>query len=425
MHTSFQVAEAGFPSLTIAPTLLRRIACLGYTTPTPIQHQSIPLLIEGKDVLGVAQTGSGKTLAFAVPLIQRIARTKCRGLVIVPTRELALQVNETFEKVGKEIGLKTAVLIGGADIRRQIRTLQLNPHVIVGTPGRIIDHLDRKSVRLENVKVLVLDEADLMLDMGFEPQIKRILESVPKNRQTMLFSATMPNSIRTIASKYMIAPLRIEAAQSGTLAPRMEQEVRYVSLQSKMDELKAELKKNDDTKIVFVRTKHTAKKLAYSLHLSGFKVTEIHSNRSLPQRRAALDGFKKGIYRVLVATDIAARGIDVVGVGMVINYDLPGSPEDYVHRVGRTGRAGHAGHALSFATHDQQKMIRNIESLTRTTIASTGVPLSDREMTLPEISRVFSKRTTSKNASQKRPYWHRHAKKRFRSHVPTHTFKRA
>ena len=403
MHTQQQAAGAGFHSLTIAPTLLERITHLGYTTPTPIQHQSIPLLIEGKDLLGIAQTGTGKTLAFAVPVIQRIAKLKCRGLVIAPTRELALQINETFEKVGKSMGLKTAVLIGGADIRRQIKTLQMNPHVIIGTPGRIIDHLERKSVRMENVKVLVLDEADLMLDMGFEPQIKRILEVVPKDRQTMLFSATMPSAIHSIAAKYMTLPSRVEVARSGTLAEKIEQEVKYVSAHSKTDELKEGLKGCEGTTLVFVRTKHTAKKLAYTLQLAGFKAAEIHSNRSLAQRRAALDGFKAGKYHILVATDIAARGIDVIGIGTVLNYDLPENPEDYVHRIGRTGRAGKAGYALSFAVLSQRGLVKQIEKLTHTTITVTGKPLTEHEVTLHEMSQAFSKRGGSKNTSWKRP----------------------
>lgn len=435
MHTPQSSVDAGFHTLTIAPTLLQRITCLGYTIPTPIQHKSIPLLIEGKDLLGIAQTGTGKTLAFAVPVIQRIAQLKCRGLVIVPTRELALQVNETFEKVGKSAGLKTAVLIGGADIKRQIKTLQSNPHVIVGTPGRIIDHLDRKSVRFENVKILVLDEADLMLDMGFEPQIKRILESVPKDRQTMLFSATMPSAIHGIASKYMSAPCRVEVARSGTLAEKIQHELRFVSQTSKIDELKKTLKECEGTTIVFVRTKHTAKKLAYALQLSGFKAAEIHSNRSLAQRRAALDGFKSGKYRILVATDIAARGIDVIGVGMVLNYDLPDNPEDYVHRIGRTGRAGMAGHALSFVSPGQQGLVKQIERVTRTNLPITGnsvaekllsrmpisgrltskkpfmkashrgKPLTDHEVTLYEMEHAFAKRGSSRSGGSRGASW--------------------
>lgn len=357
-----------FKTLPIAPKLLARIATLGYTVPTPIQNDSIPPLLNGRDLLGIAQTGTGKTLAFAVPVIQRIAQLKCTALVLVPTRELALQVNEVFETIGKGIGLKTSVLIGGADISRQIKSLRSNPHVVIGTPGRIIDHLTRKSVRFSTVKMLVLDEADLMLDMGFAPQIKRILESVPVERQTMLFSATMPPAIKKIAEHYMCEPLRVEVARSGTLADHIEQEVRYVPNERKFNELETTLKENAGTAIVFVRTKHSAKKVSFALRTNGFSATEIHSNRSLAQRRAALDGFKSGKHKVLVATDIAARGIDVSGIGRVINFDLPESPEDYVHRIGRTGRAGKSGHAISFATPSQRQLVRRIERLTGTVI---------------------------------------------------------
>lgn len=357
-----------FRTLPIAPKLLARIDTLGYTVPTPIQLDSIPPLINGRDLIGIAQTGTGKTLAFAVPVIQRIAQLRCTALVLLPTRELALQVNEVFEKIGKGVGLKTSVLIGGADISRQIKSLRTNPHVVIGTPGRIIDHLTRKSLRLSTVKMLVLDEADLMLDMGFAPQIKRILESVPTERQTMLFSATMPPAIQKIAENYMCDPLRVEVARSGTLADHIEQEVRYVSNDRKFTELETTLKENSGTAIVFVRTKHSAKKVSYALRSNGFSATEIHSNRSLAQRRAALDGFKSGKHKVLVATDIAARGIDVSGIGRVINFDLPESPEDYVHRIGRTGRAGKSGQAISFATPSQRQLVRRIEKLTGSVI---------------------------------------------------------
>lgn len=396
MHTQTEgkVGQSGFNTLTIAPKLLDRIASLGYTIPTPIQHRSIPLLIEGKDLLGVAQTGTGKTLAFAVPVIQRIAHLKCRGLVMVPTRELALQVNETFEKMGKTIGLRTVVLIGGANIQRQIKCLRTNPHVIIGTPGRIIDHLTRKSLKLSDVKILVLDEADLMLDMGFAPQIKRVLESVPNERQTMLFSATMPPAIQKIAASYMTVPEHVEVARSGTLAEHIEQEIRYMPLGQKIDELESTLKGHSGTAIVFVRMKHGAKRLSYELRQRGFQAAEIHSDRSLGQRRAALDGFKSGKHQVLVATDIAARGIDVTDIGIVINFDLPENPEDYVHRIGRTGRAGKAGKALSFAVPSQRQLVRRIEQLTGTSIEASGKEYLSREV------REYKKNTYSKRTAR-------------------------
>ncbi|MBI2645075.1 DEAD/DEAH box helicase [Candidatus Uhrbacteria bacterium] len=368
MHHTLKESDMGFKNLTIAPKLLDIIQHIGYTTPTPIQERAIPSLIKGKDLLGIAQTGTGKTLAYAVPVIQRLATEKGQSLILVPTRELALQVNESFEKIGRKIGLKTAVLIGGADIQRQIRMLKNNPHVIVGTPGRINDHIERKTLQLDAVKILVLDEADLMLDMGFAPQISRIIACVPKERQTMLFSATMPQEILRLAKTYMAEPVYVEVARSGTVAEGIEQEILYVEANTKMGALNHILKEHDGTVIVFIRTKHSAKRVCYALRDQHQSAVEIHSNRSLAQRRAALDGFKFGKNRILVATDIAARGIDVSGVGLIINYDLPENPEDYVHRIGRTGRAGKTGRAISLAAYNQKQLVERIEKLINTSI---------------------------------------------------------
>ncbi len=372
MQQTIKETDKGFQNLTISPKLLEIIQGMGYKIPTPIQERAIPLLIEGKDVMGIAQTGTGKTLAYAIPIIQRLALEKGRSLILVPTRELALQVNESFEKIGKKIGLKTAVLIGGADITRQIRMLKNCPHVIVGTPGRIIDHIERKTLELNDIKILVLDEADLMLDMGFAPQISRIIQCVPKNRQTMLFSATMPQEILKLAGAYMSVPVRVEVSRSGTVADNIEQEIRYVLPNTKMGALFHLLKEHEGTAIVFIRTKHSAKRVCYELREQKESAVEIHSNRSLMQRRAALDGFKLGRNRILVATDIAARGIDVSGVGLIINYDLPENPEDYVHRIGRTGRAGKSGRAISLAAHSQKQLVRRIEKLIETSIRVVG-----------------------------------------------------
>jgi ATP-dependent RNA helicase RhlE len=364
----------GFYGLGIAPKLLQILDKLKYNVPTPIQQKSIPIAIEGKDVMGIAQTGTGKTLAFGIPLIQRLAQTRGRGLVILPTRELALQVDETVQKVGQGIGLKTAVLIGGASMHGQLQELKKNPHVIIATPGRLIDHLDQKTVKLDDVAVLVLDEADRMLDMGFAPQIKRILQSVPKERQTMLFSATMPAEIMGIANSYMKLPVRVEIARAGTTAERVTQELFVVKKEDKLRLLELLLKENHGTTLVFSRTKHGAKKITRAVRAMGHTSAEIHSNRSLAQRKDALEGFKNGKYRVLVATDIAARGIDVRGIELVINFDLPDNPDDYVHRIGRTGRAGQAGHAISLATPDQGRDVREIEKLTRTMLPITKLP---------------------------------------------------
>jgi ATP-dependent RNA helicase RhlE len=355
----------GFDGLGIAPGLLAALDHLKFSTPTPIQAKSIPAAIEGKDLIGIAQTGTGKTLAFGIPMIQRLAQVKGRGLVILPTRELALQVEEHLHKIGRGLGLRTAVLIGGASMNVQLQELRKNPHIVIATPGRLIDHLNQRTIDLRDVKILVLDEADRMLDMGFAPQINKILVAVPRERQTMLFSATMPDSIVKMASKYMKLPLRIEVARAGTAAERVEQEIFFVSKEEKPRLLDKLLAEYHGSVLVFSRTKFGAKKIARSVNIMGHRAAEIHSNRSLNQRREALDGFKSGKYRVLVATDIAARGIDVTGIELVINYDLPDNAEDYVHRIGRTGRAGHAGRAVSFAAPDQRNEVRDIERLIR------------------------------------------------------------
>jgi len=357
--------SGGFYGLGIAPKLLEVLDRNRYTIPTPIQHQSIPIAIEGKDVIGIAQTGTGKTLAFGIPMIQRLAQVKGRGLVILPTRELALQVEEAFHTIGKGIGLRTACLIGGASMDRQKQMLRAKPHIIIATPGRLIDHLDQRILKLDDVKILVLDEADRMLDMGFAPQIKRILQSVPADRQTMLFSATMPQEIVRIASGYMKLPVRVEIARQGTLADNITQELFVVAKEDKMRLLEKILTEIHGSVLVFSRTKHGAKRIAVGVRAMGHNAAEIHANRSLSQRREALDGFKNGKYRVLVATDIAARGIDVTGIELVVNFDLPDNPDDYVHRIGRTGRAGREGHAISFATPDQGRDVREIEKSTR------------------------------------------------------------
>jgi len=374
MVNSQNPQAGGFYGLGIAPSLLDVIARLKYTTPTPIQQKAIPVAVQGLDVIGIAQTGTGKTLAFSVPMLMRIAATKGKGLVLLPTRELALQVEEMLQKIGGQAGLRTAVLIGGASMGNQISAIKKNPHVIVATPGRLNDHLEQRTVDLSKVAVLVLDEADRMLDMGFAPQINRILKHVPKERQTMLFSATMPPEISKMAAQYMATPVRVEIARAGTAAEGVEQELFVVEKPDKIRLLERLLNEYHGTVLVFSRTKHGASKIARMLKKMSFTAAEIHSNRSLSQRRDALDGFKSGKYRVLVATDIAARGIDVTGIELVVNFDLPDQAEDYVHRIGRTGRAGMAGKAISFATPDQGKDVREIEKLVRTQLNITKTP---------------------------------------------------
>lgn len=375
-----------FSSLGIAPNLLDRLDQLKFLHPTPIQEKTIPQGIAGEDLIGIAQTGTGKTLAFAIPVMQRVAATKKIGLVILPTRELALQVDETFRKVGGQFGLRTAVLIGGGSMNRQLQDIRKKPHVVIATPGRLIDHMDQKNISLENVGTLVLDEADRMLDMGFEPQLKRILTGVPVERQTLLFSATMPEEISVIARKYMKKPLRIEVAPAGTTAERVDQEVFIVPKAEKITLLQKVLGEYRGTVLVFSRTKHGAKKIARSIRQMGHTSAELHSNRSLAQRKEALSGFKSGKYRVLVATDIAARGIDVTGIELVVNFDLPDHTEDYVHRIGRTGRAGRTGKAISFAVPEQKADIRQIERLIRSRLlvkTSTGETVERSDVERP------------------------------------------
>jgi ATP-dependent RNA helicase RhlE len=369
-HTSAD----GFRGLAIAPNLLEILDSLKFVTPTPIQAQTIPVAIEGKDVVGIAQTGTGKTLAYGIPMLQRLSQLKAKGLVVLPTRELALQVEEVFKKIGKPLGLRTVVLIGGVPIRYQLRDLTQKPHIVIATPGRLNDHLMQGTIKLNNVGVLVLDEADQMLDMGFLPQIQKILQAMPQEHQTMLFSATMPQQIMKIATTYMNLPVRFEIAPAGTTAAKVTQELFVVPREQKINLLGKLLQEYRGSTLVFIKTKHNVKRIVDQIKKMGVTAAEIHSNRSLGQRREALEGFKTGKYRVLVATDIASRGIDVRGIELVVNFDLPSSSEDYVHRIGRTARGDAAGHAISFAMPDQAREVRDIEYLIRQELPITKLP---------------------------------------------------
>jgi len=388
--TTNQNAGLFFNELGLAKSLLSVLEQQKFVHPTPIQHQCIPLALAGNDVVGIAQTGTGKTLAFGLPMIQRLSQEKGQGLILLPTRELALQVEEVLQKIGHSFGLKTAVLIGGAPIYRQSQALKKKPHIIVATPGRIIDHLQQKNLTLDDIKVLVLDEADRMLDIGFMPQIKQILKHAPKERQTLLFSATMPSAIAELSAQFMKMPLRIEVAPSGTPAANVEQEIFIVRKEAKMQLLEKVLVDNPGSVLLFSRTKFGAKRIAAQLRAVGQAAVEIHSNRSLAQRRAALDGFKKGTYRILVATDIAARGIDVNNIAVVINFDLPDVAEDYVHRIGRTGRAGNSGKAVTFATPGEEYDIRKIEKIIKKTIPILSLPtLAPKSTQVVELDKFY------------------------------------
>ena len=381
-----QGPPTGFHSLGLLPVITSVLDHAGLVQPTPIQDKAIPAALEGSDLIGIAQTGTGKTLAFALPLIQKLLAGPGRGLILVPTRELALQVEESVRHISARLNppMRTICLIGGMPIYAQIRDLRYHqkPRVIIATPGRLQDHLNQKTLELGDVRTLILDEADRMLDMGFLPQIKRILESVPSDRQTMLFSATMSPEISTIAARYMHSPVRIEVARQGAQPDQIEQELCYVSRDAKPDLLRDLLEVHKEGPIlVFSRTKHGASRLAQRLQGIGYPAAEIHSDRSLSQRRRALEGFKAGHYRILVATDVAARGIDVTGIAVVINFDLPDAAEDYIHRIGRTGRAGRDGLAISFATFDQVKDVRAIERL-----IGRSIPLSQHSEPAPHYS---------------------------------------
>ncbi|MCR4275736.1 MAG: DEAD/DEAH box helicase [Candidatus Wolfebacteria bacterium] len=374
MHQNKSTTSSGFSGLGIAPSLMEVVAKLNYKIPTPIQRQAIPVALQGKDLVGVAQTGTGKTLAFGIPLIQRLNQIIGCGLIVLPTRELALQVDEALSKFGSKMSFKTAVLIGGAPIRPQIQALSRNPRIIIATPGRLNDHIQQKTANLKNVKIVVLDEADRMLDMGFAPQIKKIFQELPAERQTMLFSATLAPEIMKMASSLLKLPIRIEVAPTGSVAEHLTQEIFIIHKDDKTRLVDKLLQQYLGATLIFTRTKHGAKKLTGNIRDMNHSAAEIHSNRSLSQRKEAMAGFKSGKYRVLIATDIASRGIDVMGIELVINYDLPTNTEDYVHRIGRTARAGVAGHAISLVAPEQRREVRNIERLIRKTLPISTVP---------------------------------------------------
>ena len=373
-HSENKQSTGSFYGLGIAPKILEILERINFKVPTPIQEKAIPLAIQGKDIIGIAQTGTGKTHSFAIPMVQLLAQKKGTGLVLAPTRELAIQIEEAFQGIAHVFGMKTACLIGGAPMEPQVAALRKNPRVVIATPGRLIDHMGQWNFMPEQVVMLVLDEADRMLDMGFAPQIDKILRFLPKERQTMLFSATIPKEIMGIAAKHMKLPLSVEIVPSGTTVELVTQELFIVKKEAKTRLLGKLLEQYKGPVLLFSRTKHNARKIMRSIRDMGYSSAEMHSNRSLSQRREALDGFKSGRYRVLVATDIAARGIDVAGIELVINYDLPEDAENYVHRIGRTARAGHRGHAVSFATPDQKSDVRDIEKLIRSTLPVSKHP---------------------------------------------------
>lgn len=389
----------GFADLKISSVVLAVLAKLNLTEPTPIQQKAIPAALAGQDVIGIAQTGTGKTLAFGIPTIEKILKTNQQALIIAPTRELALQVGESLRKVGQSLNIRVAVLIGGEIFDKQLFQLRRNPSIIVATPGRLLDHMKRRTFKISGINTLILDEADMMLDMGFAPQIKEILEAAPKNRQTMLFSATMPAEIVSIATTYLQTPISIETAPPGTTASLIDQEIFIIKNEERLDYLQKILQQYNGSVLVFVRTKHGVKMLAQKLVASGHKAIEIHSNLTLNRRRRALDDFKSGRERILVATDVAARGLDINGIELVVNYNLPDSRDDYVHRIGRTARAGKSGKAISLATPAEQRMVYAIERLINKTIKKTDFARSKTTTTNDSTERT--ERSYSDNRSRR------------------------
>ena len=366
-----------FSELGLAEPVVCAVTAAGYEIPTPIQAQAIPLVLNGGDVLGVAQTGTGKTAAFALPVLHRMLlasrppqgrndRRKIRVLVLSPTRELAVQIDQSFATYGQGTGLRTTVVFGGVSQFHQVKALRNGVDILVATPGRLLDLREQGYIDLRHVEVLILDEADRMLDMGFLPAVKQIVSDIPVARQTLFFSATMPNEVRELANSLLRNPQRVEIAPVATTAERVAQSVYFVEKPNKVRLLRHLLRQEGVTRaLIFTRTKHCADKVARMLDDSNFNSAAIHSNRSQSQRQRALDNFKSGHTSILVATDIAARGIDVDGISHVINFDLPMEIDNYVHRIGRTARAGASGVAMSFCSPEDRAKLQAIERLIR------------------------------------------------------------
>ncbi len=372
-----------FDTLGLSAELRRAIADSGYTEPTPIQAKAIPVVLAGRDVLAAAQTGTGKTAGFTLPLLQQLmaagapegARRPVRALVLTPTRELAAQVGENVATYGRHLPLRSAVIFGGVKINPQIERLRAGVDVLVATPGRLLDHLSQRTVDLSQVQILVLDEADRMLDMGFIHDIRKVLARLPAKRQNLLFSATFSDEIRRLTTGLLHDPVMIEVAPRNTTTELVAQVVHPVDRERKRELLSRLISEGDWQQVlVFTRTKHGANRLAQQLENDGLSAAAIHGNKSQNARTAALAGFKDGNVRVLVATDIAARGLDIDQLPHVVNYELPNVPEDYVHRIGRTGRAGSEGEALSLVCVDEHRLLRDIERVLRSEVRKVVVP---------------------------------------------------
>ena len=393
-----------FDELGLSPAICTTVAKLGYTTPTPIQAQAIPVALQGRDLMAGAETGTGKTAAFALPMIQRLIVAdgprrgtpgKPRSLVLVPTRELAAQVHESFRAYGRPLGLISTTVFGGVGMQPQIQALRRNLDVVVATPGRLLDHMEHRTVDLSGIEILTLDEADRMLDMGFMPAIRRIFQALPKNRHTLLFSATFLPEIKALAAQFMKDPVEIQVAAVNSVSSTIAHLVHPVSAERKHELLVQLLKKDRNQTLIFCRTKHGSDRLCRHLSGGGFNVEAIHGNKSQSARTRSLQDFKSGRTRVLVATDLAARGLDIEQLPMVINFDLPMVPQDYIHRIGRTGRAGTEGQAISLVSREEQPLLRDIQRLLDRKIEIVPVEGFD----VPAPQRVFVRKFRPQRSS--------------------------
>ena len=377
MNSETEDRVTTFGELGLAPELLAAVRDAGYDAPTPIQRDAIPLVLQGRDLIGLAQTGTGKTAAFTLPIVQRLmgGPRRTRVLVLTPTRELAAQVEASFVRYASHAAVSVIPVYGGVPIEPQERALRAGVDVVVATPGRLLDHLDRQNVDFGALEFLVLDEADRMLDMGFAPQINRVVEQLPRYRQTLLFSATMPGEVEALSRKYLRKPIVVQVGRRSEAASTVTHAV-YPVPRERKSALLIELLRNDqmDSVLIFTRTKHGADRVVRHLERAGIAAIGLHAGKSQSQRTRALDAFKLGQARILVATDIAQRGLDVTGISHVINYDVPQQPEDYVHRIGRTGRAAQTGDAFTFMSADEIAMVRTIERMLGKPIPRISVP---------------------------------------------------
>ncbi len=377
LETKVEATDLTFADLGLDPDVLQSVQDAGFTHPTPIQALAIPLALEGRDLIGLAQTGTGKTAAFALPILNQLkgGPHRARALILTPTRELCVQVEENFRKYAERSGLKTLAVYGGVALEPQTKALRKGVDIVIATPGRLLDHLERQNVVFDDLEILVLDEADRMLDMGFAPQINRVVAEIPKYRQTMLFSATMPPEVEALSRKYLRKPHVIQVGRRSMAAIGVTHAV-YPVPRIRKTQLLTELLKDKamDSVLIFTRTKHGADRVVRDLRQAGIQATAMHGDKTQKERTRALDDFKDGTMRVLVATDVAQRGLDVSGITHVINFDVPQEPEDYVHRIGRTGRADSSGDAYTLMSPDEIAMVRTIERVIGQEIPRISVP---------------------------------------------------